>query len=156
MISEVALVAIVGASATVLVGLAAALAQVFGPAWRDSRMRRIDLEATRDDERFARAEQLLQSIAETKVSITGSALPFMNARARFVSTLRKGEGAVARYVAVESVYVAGRQREFFDGAQTTFAENLFGYLRGDVELRILEELTAKRKPKQKTVPAEES
>lgn len=132
--SEVTIVAIVGALATIVVGVAASLAQIFGPAWRDARARA----QTRLDEgeqlRYQRALELIESLSRHDIIKTGSSSrDVLLATAAMLATLRAGETKVAEYIqdrahAVESSQ-ARNPREI-----GRFSDRLFAYLRGDLSM----------------------
>jgi hypothetical protein len=134
MLSDVTVVAIIGASSTVLVALAASIGQVFGPTWLETRRRKAERLAASEDARFEKAEALVRSLLEYRRWTDEPNLSMrVLARTAFVATLRKGEGVVADFVTrdlnqIDKIDTS--KREPVD----QFADSIFGYLRGDLSL----------------------
>ncbi len=138
MLSDVALVALIGAGATVLVAVANAFTQIFGSTYRDARQRKAERELARDDRRFDRAEALIKAtsaaVAGRRATLSGAFMATRAAaRTEFVATLRKGEGAVATFVTTELIGI-DKTVTGAESAVDELADTLFAYLRGDLTL----------------------
>ena len=141
--SDLVMVALISASFPAVVAVFAAIASIFGPGWRERQQRRADLEKAASDLRFERANDFVDSLTHLAANMSWDTVTMATtARNRFIATLRAGEGAVVDFsremlAAVRATPGTGgndRLEAVNDGA-----ELLFGWLRGDVSGRELQE-----------------
>jgi hypothetical protein len=133
--SDVALVALFAFFGSSVVAVSGAAATIYGPAWRERVLRRDDREAASDAARYETALAFVEALA----AITPQNAEYSYRRnaqiawARFVSTLRPGEGVVGEYTheLIDRVRWKGPTGLLILGGGT---DKVFGWLRGDIPL----------------------
>lgn len=140
--ADIVLIALVSALGPVLVGVAAALAQIYGPSFRDAKVRRLEREQAEVDVRYERAGEFVGALtdyatAERWADTEGA----FRARNRFVATLRSGEWEIEVFTAKALREVRVQDLDHIARLQRVndIADRLFGYLRGDVPLERMED-----------------
>lgn len=132
-------VALVSSGSVAVVAVAGSLAQVFGPAWVASRANRAQVEAARQDARYARALELIELLSKPTFGVLGDETSrwfaeCQVARARFAATLRAGERGVEVYLwrAIEVCDERTGAREELARVVSLISDHLFSYLRGEI------------------------
>ncbi len=140
--NDVVLAALFSSAGAAVVGAASAVATIFGPAWRERAQRREESDSAATDLRYGRALDFVEALAGTGLhQYWHDTVELNRARARFVSTLRHGEGAVEKYTAAAIGWTKA------GGAATEQAKRanqvgdvIFGWLRGDITTDEIEDL----------------
>jgi hypothetical protein len=129
--SDVALVALFSVIGTTVVAVSSAVANLFGPAWRERAQRVAERAREREDLRYERAHALIVTVLRRRQGYVDDKQKVPIVNAAFLATLRKGEGVVADFVSRELhriSHTAGKTSTPVD----QFAESLLAYLRGDL------------------------
>lgn len=132
--SDVALVAVISTSGTVLVALAGALGAIFGSSWRDAASRRALAAEASAALRYQRASEFVDALGQfTKGETWSDRVRVHEARHQFVAVLRAGEGSIQDYSRhlIEAM-VGARDLKSKLSLVTAAADLIFEYLRGDL------------------------
>lgn len=138
--SDVALVALISSTGTVLVALASVAASIWGAAWREARQRKVELEEAAKTLRYTRAMELVSAIAARDVGAAAvkNAWAVTEARARFIATLRPGESAAEHFtrrmidVVAEGHPSSYARRQDRPRMLEVHSDRLFAWLRGEI------------------------
>lgn len=139
--NDVALVALITTSGTVLVALLGYVAGFFNDRWQDRRRAAREAAAASDKERFDSLRHYSAALmAATNIQFWQQRLDVQEARITFVSTLRRGEGLVANFADALTNEVASNKAGKSLKIAVDGSDQLFAWLRGDLEaseLRLL-------------------
>lgn len=135
-VSDVFWSALFGALGPTLVAVAAAIANVFGPARLADRARQAAAKSEREDARYRAAEEFLVQLSDwvpdSEYGDRPTRRKAVAARQRFVATLRPNEGQVARFTTwVIQDFAAAPGLDWRDLHLSVASERLFEFLRGE-------------------------
>lgn len=134
LMNDVALVALITTSGTVLVALLGYVSGFFSERWQDRRRAAREALAASDTDRFNALRHFSGALIDaTDIHMWEERQAVQGARVAFVSTLRRGEGHVAGFADELTNKVVSQNGPGSLAVAVQGSDLLFAWLRGDVD-----------------------